>query len=164
MKWVSVNATGKGFSLVDLTYRYNINEPDAEPAFLLKPYGKLVDGESISLEITASYPSPTSKDSAQQSNMVIMEVPLPSGCILNTEHLNSLKNTIFIIKRTETKHDDTVAIIYFEYLNSKPVNLKIYGYRRHIVTDQKPTPIIIYDYYDNGKNTNITIRYSNITI
>lgn len=93
-----------------------------------------------------------------------MEVSLPSGCVLNTEHLDSLKNTIPIIKRTETKHDDTMAIIYFEYLNSKPVNLKIYGYHRHIVSDQKPTPIIIYDYYDNGKGTLRKKTDSNITI
>lgn len=146
-----MNATGKGYSLLELAYRYHINAPDAQPAFSLKPIGVLVDDDHMSLETTVSYKPPIGEGLVQQSNMVIMEVSLPSGFVLNTDHLDSLKETLPIIKRTETKNDNTVAIIYFEYLTMKTVGLEIVAFRKHIVIEQRPTPIIIYDYYDNGK-------------
>lgn len=85
--------------------------------------------------------------------MVLLEVSLPSGFVLNTDYFDSLKEKIPIIKRTETKNNDTVGIVFFEYLTSKPVCLNLVGLRRHIVTARKPSPIIIYDYYDSGKRT-----------
>lgn len=111
----------------------------------------LLNEQFMSLEIEASYQPSIGKNSVQKSNMVILEVSLPSGFILSAEELNSLKSAISIVKLIETKNNDTVAIIYFEYLTSKSIDLKIMGFRKHIVTEQRPTAIIIYDYYDNGK-------------
>lgn len=146
-KWLTVNATGKGCSLVELAYRYNVNAPDAQPAFVLKPNPVLLDEDHMKLDISVSYHP---KDSVQQSNMVILEVSMPSGFIVCTENLDGLKKRIPIVKRTETKNDDTVAIIYFDYVTSKTIDLKIIGVRKCVVTQQKPTSIIIYDYYDNA--------------
>ncbi|XP_055314135.1 CD109 antigen-like [Sitodiplosis mosellana] len=149
VKSVRVNATGKGFSLLELAYRYNINAPDAQSAFSLKSNAKLVDGY-MTLVITSSYQPPEGKDSHKQSNMVILEIALPSGFVLNTDVLNRLKATVPTIKLIETKNSDTVAIIYFDYLTSDDITLKVVGFREYIVDEQKPTPIIIYDYYDNA--------------
>lgn len=107
-----------------------------------------MDENHMKLGISASYQP---KDSVQQSNMVILEASMPSGFVVCTEVLNDLKKRIPTVKRTETKHDDTVAIIYFDYLTTKTVDLNIIGVRKFHVTQQKPASIIIYDYYDNGK-------------
>lgn len=85
--------------------------------------------------------------------MVVLEIELPSGFVVNTELLNALKTTLPSIKRIETKNHDSVAVIYFDYLTLEPVNLNIDGFREHIVEERKPASIFIYDYYDNGKKS-----------
>lgn len=148
---IRVNATGKGFSLLELAYRYNISTPD-KSAFTLKPKVKQLNDGHLSLAIATSYRPSGGKGLHKQSNMVILEISLPSGFVLNTELLNGLKKVIPTIKLIETKNDDTVAAIYFDYLTSDLVTLEIDGFREYIVAEQKPTPIIIYDYYNSGKN------------
>lgn len=146
MKSIHVDATGKGFALLDLAYRFNINAPDAKPAFSLKSKAQLVD-DHIKLAITLSYLSPKHK----RSNMCILQVDLPSGFVVQTEHLTKLKAKESTIKLTETKDGDTVAIVYFDYLTSEAITLEIVALREFIVDDRKPTPIVVYDYYDSGK-------------
>lgn len=105
----------------------------------------------MSLEIIPAYQPPKGKESDKQSNMVVLEIAMPSGFVVNTEILNNLMNAVPTIKRIETKNGDTVAIIYFDYLTLDPINVKIDGFREHNVDEQKPSSIVIYDYYDNGK-------------
>lgn len=155
---VRVSANGKGFSLLEVGYRYNISAPESEAAFKLMPIVTLLNEDHMSLDIKTSYEPPKGKDSSKQSNMVVLEVALPSGFVLNTELLNGLKKNLPLIKRIETKHGDTVAVLYFDHLTAESVALKIDGFREHIVEEQKPASIVIYDYYDNG-NLFIKIRF-----
>lgn len=152
VKSVRVNASGKGFVLFEVGYRYYINAPDALAAITLKPNVKFLSENHISLEIQASYQSPKGKDSAENSNMVVLETELPSGFIVNAEMLNLLKSTLPSIKRIETKNADNVAVLYFDYLSSESVTFEIDGFREHIVKDQKLASVVAYDYYDNGKD------------
>lgn len=110
------------------------------------------------LEITTAYQPPKGKDLIKQSNMVVLETTLPSGFVINTDLLNDLKSTQSLVKLIETKSGDTGVIIYFDYLTSDPITLKIDGFREHLVEEQKPASILIYDYYDNGKWTLIFFR------
>lgn len=82
--------------------------------------------------------------------MAVLEVALPSGFVVDVQALQALKTTIETIKKVESKNDDTLAIIYFDHLSTDPISLKINGFRNHLVSEQKPVPIIVYDYYDNG--------------
>lgn len=148
---IHINASGKGFALLELNYRYHINAPERNAAFLLKPNVKLVNAEHMRLDIITAYQPPEGNDLGNQSNMVIMEITLPSGFVVNSELLNSQKSTQTLIKRIETKNADTVAIIYFDHLYLVPITLQIDGFREHLVEEQKPASILIYDYYDNGK-------------
>lgn len=132
-------------------YRYHINASEPEAAFSLKPSVKIVDADHVRLEITTSYQPPKGKDLIKQSNMVVLESALPSGYVLNTELLNGLKDTQALVKRIETKSGDTVAIIYLDHLTSDPISFEIDGFREHLVEEQKPASILVYDYYDNGK-------------
>lgn len=99
------------------------------------------------LEIATAYQSMSNAN----AGMVVLEVTLPSGFVYNSELLNGLKSTKLLIKRIETKNADTMAIFYFDHLTSEPTTLKIDGYREHVVEEQKPAAVRIYDYYDNGK-------------
>lgn len=50
---------------------------------------------------------------ANESNMVVMEVSLPSGFTVDKESLPSLEVSQNV-KRVETKNGDTVVILYFD--------------------------------------------------
>lgn len=50
---------------------------------------------------------------ANVSNMVVMEVTLPSGFTVDKESLPSLEVSQNV-KRVETKNGDTVVILYFD--------------------------------------------------
>lgn len=150
VKSVRINASGKGSALLEVGYRYNVSVPEAVKSFSLTPKVQLLNKDHLSLEIATSFQPPNGKDNVKQSNMVVLEVALPSGFVVNSELLNGLKTTLPIIKRIETKNSETLAILYFDHLTSDAISLKIDGFREHIVEEQKPASIVIYDYYDNG--------------
>lgn len=91
------------------------------------------------------------KSTSDRSSMAVLELSLPSGFVVDAASLESLKSTIDTIKKVETKNDETLAVIYFDHLTKDPISLKINGFRNHLVSEQKPVPIVVYDYYDNGK-------------
>lgn len=153
MQSITVNASGTGFALLELGYRYNIDIPDSEAAFSLKPIVNLINEDHMNLQITTAYLPPKGKDLIKQSNMAVIEIALPSGFVVNPELLNTLRSSSSLIKRIETKNTDTVAVLYFDHLDSNPVTINIDGFREHLVDEQKPASILIHDYYDNGKNS-----------
>ncbi|XP_031636083.1 ovostatin-like, partial [Contarinia nasturtii] len=55
---VRIKASGKGFALLEVGYRYNINTPETVTAFSLKPSVKLLGDDHITLEINTSYNPP----------------------------------------------------------------------------------------------------------
>ncbi|XP_031637598.1 pregnancy zone protein-like, partial [Contarinia nasturtii] len=65
---VRIKASGKGFALLEVGYRYNINTPETVTAFSLKPSVKLLGDDHITLEINTSYNPPKGKDSSKHSN------------------------------------------------------------------------------------------------
>lgn len=148
---------------MELSSRYHIDAPEAMPAFALEPSIKLLNAEHMSIEITTAYQSPNANEMVKKSNMVVMEITLPSGFVVNSELLNGLKSTQTLIKRIETKSGDTVAIIYFDHLTLVPITLHVDGFREHLVEKQKPASILIYDYYDSGKEMK-QISISNLGI
>lgn len=55
---------------------------------------------------------------ANESNMVVMEVNLPSGFTVDRDSLPSLEVSQNV-KRVETKNGDTVVILYFDEVCKK---------------------------------------------
>jgi hypothetical protein len=51
----------------------------------------------------------------------------------------------------ELKKKDTVAVIYFEYLDSKVVCLNAEAYQTNIVNNPKGGVVTVYDYYEGSK-------------
>lgn len=83
--------------------------------------------------------------------MVIVEVAMPSGFVIEKDRLDELLKKVHV-KMAELKRGDTVADIYFDRM---PPNielcLQVQGYRSHNVAENKPVPVRIYDYYDSCK-------------
>lgn len=84
--------------------------------------------------------------------MAVLEISFPSGFTVNNDALDKLKRKIHLIKKVETKDGNTVAIIYFDHLTQELIELNLDGFQQFIVADQKPSSIVVYDYYDNGKH------------
>lgn len=90
-------------------------------------------------------------DEEKTSNMVVLEVAMPSGFLVDKETFPSLlqKNHV---KLVETKNGETVVNIYFDQmLPSEEICLNIDGYRSHKVAETKPASVKVYDYYDSCK-------------
>jgi len=52
----------------------------------------------------------------------------------------------------ETKNGDSVVVVYFENLSKNQSKcIPIEAYRTHAVANQKPSSVVLYDYYDTNK-------------
>lgn len=87
--------------------------------------------------------------------MVIMEVAMPSGFLVEKDRLTELLlKKPQVVKLVETKRGETVADVYIDQmLANEEICLEIQGYRSHKVAENKPVPVRIYDYYDSCKYT-----------
>lgn len=171
---VVVSATGQGFALLEISYKYNIKEAEPLASFVLRPVATLLNRDHMSLEITIrcrnifflnyfnsqmsylmifrnSFQPPKEANNSTQSNMAVLEISFPSGFVVNPSALELLKDKLKTVKKIECKNADTLAIVYFDNITTDPVSLSLDGFRNHLVTEQKPASVIIYDYYDNCK-------------
>lgn len=87
-----------------------------------------------------------------ESNMAVMEVNFPSGFTADLDTLPSLEVSENV-KKVETKNGDTTVVVYFDNLGSKELCPTLDAFRTHKVAKQKPSPVVIYDYYDNCKHS-----------
>ncbi|TMW40854.1 hypothetical protein DOY81_014066, partial [Sarcophaga bullata] len=125
-----------------VTYRYNTNVTSAWPRFVLDPtVNRNSHSDYLHLSACASF-VPAEGDSSR-SNMAVMEIYLPSF------GLNTIIYLYLMIKKVETQKRNTVVIIYFDYLDRREVCPTLHAYKVVKVTNHKPVPVIMYDYYDN---------------
>lgn len=83
--------------------------------------------------------------------MVIIEVAMPSGFLIEKDHLVELLKTPHV-KLAETKNGDTVVDLYIDRMTKdEELCIEVQGYRSHKVAENKPVPVRIYDYYDSCK-------------
>ncbi|XP_006620960.1 CD109 antigen-like isoform X1 [Apis dorsata] len=149
---VNITATGNGFVLVQVTYQYNLNVTGAWPLFTLDPQvDKNSNANHLQLSICSGF-VPTKE--ANESNMVVMEVNLPSGFTVDKESLPSLEVSQNV-KRVETKNGDTIVILYFDEMSRQEYCPTVSAFRTHKVAKQKPVPVTIYDYYDSSRRARV---------
>ncbi|XP_076182301.1 CD109 antigen isoform X1 [Ptiloglossa arizonensis] len=149
---VNITAIGNGFALVQISFQYNLNVTGAWPLFTLDPQ---VDKNSNANHLQVSICSgfvPTKE--ANESNMVVMEVSLPSGFTVDRDSLPSLEVSQNV-KRVETKNGDTVVVLYFDKMDRQEYCPTISAFRTHKVAKQKPVPVSIYDYYDSSRRARV---------
>lgn len=149
---VNITATGSGFAIVQVSYRYNVNVTGAWPLFTLDPQvDKNSDRNHLQLSICSAF---AAGQSANESNMAVMEVSLPSGFTVDSDSLPSLEVSQNV-KRVETKDGDTVVVLYFDKMTRQEYCPTISAYRTHKVAMQKPVPVSIYDYYDSSRRARV---------
>ncbi|XP_058450670.1 thioester-containing protein 1 allele R1-like isoform X2 [Malaya genurostris] len=145
---IDIKATGRGFAVVSLSYKYNMNVTGEWPRFVLDPQvNKNSNQDYLHLSVCTSFVPATGQNS---SNMAVMEVGFPSGFTADSDTLPSLENMDYI-KKVELKDGDTVVVLYFDSLDRKELCPTISAFRTHKVAKQKPAPVVIYDYYDNSR-------------
>jgi CD109 antigen len=163
---VQLSASGHGFALFQLSYRYNLNQSDIYETFTLKPKVLETTAGHLNVQICSTF---VQKEKSKKqtfvkyildflglntkdaffSNMVIVEVGMPSGFLIEKEQLDTLLKKSHV-KLVETANGETTANIYIDQmLANEEICLEVQGYRSHKVAENKPVPVKIYDYYDN---------------
>ncbi|CRL04856.1 CLUMA_CG017909, isoform A [Clunio marinus] len=148
-----VSASGHGFALLQLAYKFNIVEKLNEPRFILesKVDDKNLSKSQLTVEVTTSY---VPDEVSTKSNMTVMEVSFPSGFIFDSDQLDDFK-TQTKVKRVETKEGETIVVVYFDEINTEKLTLDFKAIRAHKVDELKPANVLIYDYYDNSRRASI---------
>lgn len=135
---------GNGASLVQLTYQYNIADVNEFRHFNITPKATLNNPDELNLEVCFTY----QPDQFEATNMVIMEVNLPSGFMSDEESRLPLKENN-LIQRIESKNADTSVVFYLESLEAN-INhcLNIPADKTNEILMPKPAAIVMYDYYN----------------
>ncbi|XP_031620960.1 CD109 antigen-like [Contarinia nasturtii] len=146
---INITANGHGFALFQLSYKYHTNKIEMEPSFKLKPNTLNNSNEAyLKLQVCVTYEPIKSKE--KRTNMVILEVALPSGYVAESDTLINVSNS-YNVKKVETKNADTIFIVYFDNFEiNKEICPVFDAFRAHKIAEQKPVPISVYDYYDSS--------------
>lgn len=85
--------------------------------------------------------------------MVVMEVTLPSGYIIDSDTIINLKSADANIKKVELRNGETVVVLYFDRLTADRSTCSLFeAFRMQKILNQRPVPIVVYDYYESGKS------------
>ncbi|XP_065357998.1 C3 and PZP-like alpha-2-macroglobulin domain-containing protein 8 [Calliphora vicina] len=144
---ISFEVKGTGHSLIQLSYQYNIIEEAQFRHFLINPKAKMINPSELNLEICFTYQMPAELLNAT-TNMVIMEINLPSGFLSDAESNFDIEDNE-LIQRIESRNSDSTIILYFDNLLANVKNcLSFIADKISDVDKLKPSAIIIYDYYN----------------
>lgn len=81
--------------------------------------------------------------------MVIIEISLPTGFIVEKDAMNQIIS-IDRVKMIDTKNDDAIAVIYVErMMPEEEICVDVDGFRTYRVTNQQLAYVTVYDYYDS---------------
>ncbi|EDW11959.1 Thioester-containing protein 5, isoform A [Drosophila mojavensis] len=148
-KSLSYESKGTGAALLQISYQYNIVEKEPKPSFKIQAVIK-PDSPPAKLELSVCVEY-VEEGKAKASNMAILEVSLPSGYTVDEDSFKDIQD-IERVRLVETKNEDSVVVIYFESLPKGEIKcLPIEAFKTHAVANQKPAPIVLYDYYDTNK-------------
>lgn len=90
-RFFDVSATGSGLSLLQISYRYNVDDSLKLPRFTLEPHiENSSNQEFLHMSICTKF---LADELTDRSNMAVMEVILPSGFTFDTDHLPELKKS-----------------------------------------------------------------------
>ena len=86
-----VSATGQGFGILQLSYKYNLNVTGEWPRFVLEPkVNEDSNKDFLHLTVCTNF---VPDESADKSNMAVMEIAFPSGYTFDTDSITELKMT-----------------------------------------------------------------------
>lgn len=149
--WLQLEATGRGVAVVQVAWQYNILVSAERPAFYLNP---IIDKSSNANYLQLSVCTYYKHESADASNMAVVEVELPSGYVADMDALPGLRRTASI-KRVDATDGETKVIIYLNRVTRDELCFTVPAHRSTRVSNNKPVPVSIYDYYDRSKTARI---------
>jgi CD109 antigen len=129
-------------------YQYNLNVTGAWPSFVLDPQvTKVSDANRMQVTVCTHF---IEKTNVTSSHMAVMEIYLPSGFTVNQDALPALRKFKGVM-RVDSERRDTKIVIYFNSIVKKEVCPTVEAFRTHRVANQRPAPVIVYDYYDQSR-------------
>ncbi|XP_070069783.1 thioester-containing protein 1 allele S1-like isoform X2 [Drosophila takahashii] len=144
---VYVSGKGTGVSFVQLSYRHNVATKEAQPSFKVTTTVKDSTNKHLKLQVCAEYTPLEAADRGKPSNMALMEIQLPSGFVPASEDLDKIRSFAGV-KLVETKNEDSMVVVYFDSLTKgDPKCVTVTATRAHAVAMQRPSYVIVYDYY-----------------
>jgi len=145
---VKIRATGNGVAVIEVGYEYSLKVTAAWPSFVVTPQvTKVSDSYHMQVTVCTHF---IEKTNVTASYMSVIEVHLPSGFTVNPDALPALRRYRGV-KRVDTEDKETKVVIYFNSIERKEVCPTIEAFRTHRVANQRPAPIVVYDYYDQTK-------------
>lgn len=143
---MNISATGSGFALLQVSYKYNTNVTGAWPRFTLDPQpNKNSNPDYLHLTVCTSF---VPAGPYNQSNMAVMEVQFPSGFTSDLDTLPSLEVSENV-KRVETKDGNSIVVVYFDHIGRREICPTLDAFRTQKVAMQRPAVVTLFDYYDN---------------
>ncbi|XP_064090447.1 CD109 antigen-like isoform X4 [Macrobrachium nipponense] len=142
---IKLSASGSGVAVLQVTYHYNVHVTAPKPSFSLDPQ---LDTETDSNRLRLT--SCLGYTGGNASNMAVMDVSLPSGYIVDNDLIPGLYDYTGV-KLVEKKADDSGVLVYFDQLTAAEVCPTVAAYRVNKVAFQKPSAVVVYDYYDTTR-------------
>lgn len=156
---IRVKAKGEGCVLMQMTYRYNVQNKLVPNDVFKLDISTPVTRESIKnncrqrmLKVCASY-----HGSDEESNMAVIEVKLTSGWIADVASLQHLVNSVETrLKKYEMdKRYPDVVNFYFDQLSSSNLCFEFRINLEVEVNAQQPAMARVFDYYESEYETTI---------
>ncbi|XP_052796597.1 alpha-2-macroglobulin-like protein 1 isoform X1 [Mya arenaria] len=164
---LTLNAKGEGCILFQWTSRYNVENKvlpdDVFNVSVTTPVTKSVfqkECKGRTIHICASYHG---KD--YLSNMVIVEVRIPTGWRCDMETFQQYSNQVKLgLKKYEVnKEFDNVINFYFEEMDKTDRCFDIQVYQEAVTEDNKAAVVRVIDYYESGQQTAMFYKMSECT-
>ncbi|XP_046812425.1 CD109 antigen-like [Lucilia cuprina] len=144
---ISYEIEGYGALLVQANHQYNIVNDREFEHFTIRPNAKVRNTNDIDMEVCFVYQGYFDINN-EVTNMVIMEINLPSGFRFEAENGMTLKENK-LVQKIETKNSESTIILYLDKLEEN-INycLEVPAEKRNEILLSKPAAIIMYDYYN----------------
>ncbi|NXR66779.1 OVOS protein, partial [Rhadina sibilatrix] len=145
----SVEVNGTGCVYLQTTLRYNIHLPKKAAGFSLSV-------RTANMSCTGNYPpkfdlvlSASYTGNRNISNMAIIDVKMLSGFVPEESSLKKLRYESSVVDRVDSKNNH--ILFYLQKVSQKEVSFS-FGVEQSLpVSDIKPVPVHIYDYYETDE-------------
>lgn len=144
---VQVELFGKGAGIFQIAYQYYQNIVVEKSSFDLEV--NLLPNSTYyrqELNICVSF---NAREAYEYSNMALVEVFFPSGIVADKDSVRDLsigRN----IQKTELRFGGTSLVVYYIRLGAKSNCFGVTADRHFKVALHRPAHVVVYDYYDNG--------------
>jgi CD109 antigen len=107
---VKISASGKGFAIAQVSYKYNVKPSEPQPQFKLDlSLNPIPSARYLSVRVCANY---IENDSSSASNMALMEVEFPSGYTFDQDSMERIVAVDVVKVMFFFKH---LSILYLNY-------------------------------------------------